>query len=186
MPVPANGCLIMTFSFGCLITALISAACFLADPTMERALAGEEKKELRPGFCSGQWKAVGRAKSNPPVNQCCVYNVKYNAFRLGVLGMATSPTRLRLQPHIMPPLPSTLGNDTFELISSAQRRQKDLSEFQLPRLRACHGPLTVQQNLAAELREDIEAFARQVEVILPYVSVPHSSSDAIIRQYIYL
>lgn len=64
----------------------------------------------------------------------------------------------------MPPILSTLDDGISNLILSAQRQQKDLSEFQIPRLRTCNGPLPLQQNLAAELREDIEAFARKVEV----------------------
>ena len=64
----------------------------------------------------------------------------------------------------MPPLPTTLNDETKDLILSLQRRQKDLSEFQVPRLRACIGPLSLQQDLATELREDIETFTRQIEV----------------------
>lgn len=64
----------------------------------------------------------------------------------------------------MSQIASTLDDETSNLILSAQRQQKDLSEFQIPRLRTCKGPLPLQQNLAAELREDIEAFARKVEV----------------------
>ena len=64
----------------------------------------------------------------------------------------------------MPPLPSTYDEETNSLIASVQRRQKDLSEFQIPRLRDCKGPLTVQQNLAAELREDVDTLGRQIQV----------------------
>src|ERR1700730_9897967 len=64
----------------------------------------------------------------------------------------------------MPPLPSTLDEETQNLIESIRRRQKDLSEFQIPRLRDCRGPLTVQQTILADVREDMETFARQVEV----------------------
>jgi protein transport protein SEC20 len=64
----------------------------------------------------------------------------------------------------MPPLPSTYDEETKSLIASIQRRQKDLSQFQIPRLRDCKGPLTVQQDLAAELREDFDTLGRQIEV----------------------
>ena len=64
----------------------------------------------------------------------------------------------------MPPLPSTLDSETQGLISSTRRRQSDLSEFQIPRLRDCRGPLAVQQTILADVREDMETFARQVEV----------------------
>lgn len=64
----------------------------------------------------------------------------------------------------MPPLPTTYDDETKTLIASIQRRQKDLTEFQIPRLRSCKGPLSVQQNFAAELREDIDALGKQIEV----------------------
>ncbi|KAG6844313.1 hypothetical protein H0H87_007842, partial [Tephrocybe sp. NHM501043] len=50
-------------------------------------------------------------------------------------------------------------------IPPAKRRQNDLVEFQVPRLRSCQGPLSLQQNLAAELREDIDSFAQHVEAL---------------------
>lgn len=64
----------------------------------------------------------------------------------------------------MPPLPITFDQETHELIASTQRRQKDLEEFQIPRLAQCKGPFAVQQNLAAELREDMDTFAQLVDV----------------------
>jgi hypothetical protein len=64
----------------------------------------------------------------------------------------------------MPPIPSTYDEETKSLIESIQRRQKDLSEFQIPRLRNCKGPLLIQQNLAAELREDMDTLGGLVEV----------------------
>ncbi|RDB29796.1 Protein transport protein sec20 [Hypsizygus marmoreus] len=65
----------------------------------------------------------------------------------------------------MAPIPITFSEDAASLIAAAQRRQTDLIEFQIPRLRSCQGPLSVQQDLAAELREDIDSFARQVEAL---------------------
>ncbi|KAF7984707.1 hypothetical protein HWV62_13012 [Athelia sp. TMB] len=65
----------------------------------------------------------------------------------------------------MPPLPNTYDEETKGLISSIQRRQKDLIEFQIPRLRNCKGPINVQQNFAAELREDIDALGKQIEAL---------------------
>lgn len=67
-------------------------------------------------------------------------------------------------PFTMPPLPTTYDDETKGLIASVQRRQKDLSGFQIPRLRTCKGPLSIQQNFAAELREDIDTLGRQIEV----------------------
>ena len=66
----------------------------------------------------------------------------------------------------MPPLPVTLNEEIVSIIDSLRRRRQDLSGLQIQRLRTCTGPLTVQQQYAAELREDLDAFARQVEVCL--------------------
>ncbi|EKM58156.1 uncharacterized protein PHACADRAFT_90155 [Phanerochaete carnosa HHB-10118-sp] len=63
----------------------------------------------------------------------------------------------------MPPLPVNFDHTTKALIESLERRQKDIREFQIPRLRACKGPLTVQQQHAAEIREDVDVFAKQLE-----------------------
>ncbi|KAG1845726.1 Sec20-domain-containing protein [Suillus subalutaceus] len=63
----------------------------------------------------------------------------------------------------MPPIPTTLDTEALSLIESIERHHNDLSTFQIPRLRACTGPLTTQQAWAAEVREDIEGLARQIE-----------------------
>ncbi|KAH7910257.1 Sec20-domain-containing protein [Hygrophoropsis aurantiaca] len=63
----------------------------------------------------------------------------------------------------MPPLPTLLDSEALDLISNIERRQNDLVSFQIARLRACEGPLSVQQTLAAELREDTELLARYIE-----------------------
>src|SRR6266851_595754 len=65
---------------------------------------------------------------------------------------------------VMPPLPTTFEDATNASIASIQRRQHDLREFQIPRLRGCSESLTVQQQYAAELREDLETVTRLVEV----------------------
>ena len=64
----------------------------------------------------------------------------------------------------MPPLPTTFDDATNASIASIQRRQNDLREFQIPRLRGCSESLAVQQQYAAELREDLETITRLVEV----------------------
>lgn len=66
----------------------------------------------------------------------------------------------------MAPLPSTLSEELLTTIDSLRRRRTDLSDFQIPRLRNCTGPLAIQQQYAAELREDLDTFARQVDVRL--------------------
>ena len=64
----------------------------------------------------------------------------------------------------MAPLPSSLSEELLTTIESLRRRRKDLSNFQLQRLRSCTGPLAIQQQYAAELREDLDLFAKQIEV----------------------
>ncbi len=64
----------------------------------------------------------------------------------------------------MPPIPSALDEETTNIIASLERRQKDILDFQLPRLRTCAGPLTLQQQYAAEVRDDLDVFARELEV----------------------
>lgn len=73
----------------------------------------------------------------------------------------------------MPPIPSTLDEQITTVIDSLRRRQKDLSEFQIPRLRTCKGPLATQQGFAAELREDLDTFSKQVEVGILWTVVNH-------------
>ncbi|KAI5122005.1 hypothetical protein M0805_001837 [Coniferiporia weirii] len=65
----------------------------------------------------------------------------------------------------MAPVPITLEVETKELIDALRRREKDLTEYQVPRLRDCTGLLSVQQRFAAELREDLDVFGRQVETL---------------------
>jgi hypothetical protein len=65
---------------------------------------------------------------------------------------------------VMPPLPTTFDDATNASIASIQRRQNDLREFQIPRLRGCSESLAIQQQYAAELREDLETITRLVEV----------------------
>ena len=46
-----------------------------------------------------------------------------------------------------------------------------------PRLRSCTWPLTLQQQYAAELRDDLDVFARQLEVRLQRMEPLFRSSD---------
>lgn len=64
----------------------------------------------------------------------------------------------------MPPLPATFDDATNTSIASIQRRHNDLREFQIPRLRGCSESLAVQQQYAAELREDLEGITHLIEV----------------------
>lgn len=62
----------------------------------------------------------------------------------------------------MPPIP--LAQETQNLISSLDGRQKHIYEVQIPALRQCTGPLSLQQKLAEELKDAIDAHSRQTEV----------------------
>ncbi|KAF4564648.1 hypothetical protein EYR40_010815 [Pleurotus pulmonarius] len=63
----------------------------------------------------------------------------------------------------MPPIPIVYDEEVTQLLESTQRRQKDIADFQIPRLRTCDGPLVLQQRLFAELREDIDLYARELQ-----------------------
>lgn len=64
----------------------------------------------------------------------------------------------------MAPIPNTLPEDALLLISATERRYNYLTESELPKLRQCIGPLSLQQTLAEDLRVDTVALTRQVEV----------------------
>jgi len=63
----------------------------------------------------------------------------------------------------MAPIPTTFNADAQAVLEAVERRRNDLSTFQIPRLQACTGPLATQQAWAAEVREDIEQLAKQIE-----------------------
>jgi len=64
-----------------------------------------------------------------------------------------------------------IGKGTFSMFDDhasatldvARRKLQDICDFQLPRLRTCESSLTDQQQLSAELREDMDRVARLVE-----------------------
>ena len=68
----------------------------------------------------------------------------------------------------MPSLPPAFDEETTGLVDFTTRLQNDLGDVQIPRLRACTGPLVLQQTLAAEIREDIDALTRKVEVCFKF------------------
>ncbi|KAH9021693.1 Sec20-domain-containing protein [Lactarius deliciosus] len=74
----------------------------------------------------------------------------------------------------MPPLPPTFDDATSASIASIQRRQGDLRDFQIPRLRGCTESLATQQQYAAELREDLETVMRLIESLDESVDVQRS------------
>ena len=64
----------------------------------------------------------------------------------------------------MAPIPRVLDDETQSLVDNLKRREKDLSEYQLPRLRGCSNSLAELERLAAELKEDLGTFGQLVEV----------------------
>lgn len=50
-----------------------------------------------------------------------------------------------------------------EMLDDARRRIHDIASFQLPRLRECSSSLADHNQLALELREDMDAVSRLVE-----------------------
>jgi protein transport protein SEC20 len=82
----------------------------------------------------------------------------------------------------MPPLPTTFDDATNASIASIQRRQNDLREFQIPRLRGCTESLAVQQQYAAELRDDLETITRLVEVSMPTARFVYSRFTIVSRR----
>lgn len=64
----------------------------------------------------------------------------------------------------MPPIPPKFDRETVNLIESIERRRKDIDSLQLPRLKKFIGPLSVQQQYASELREDIGILEKQIDV----------------------
>ncbi|KAF9055800.1 Sec20-domain-containing protein [Panaeolus papilionaceus] len=63
----------------------------------------------------------------------------------------------------MPPISIRLSDDAKSLISGLERRFRFLQEEQVPKLRECSGPLSTQQTLAEDIREDTVSLGRQIE-----------------------
>ncbi|KAL5498981.1 SEC20 [Sanghuangporus vaninii] len=85
----------------------------------------------------------------------------------------------------MAPISQVIDDETKALIDNLQRRERDLAEFQIPRLRDCKGPLSLQQRLAAELKEDLDAFVKQVEILeIRAEDVPRKSERSSVQQLV--
>ena len=110
-------------------------------------MVGEKLKNSRSsGLKLRAERQPRRASANPDLRTCTRHHTPLSS---------TS---------IMPPIPSTIDEEASNTIALLERRQKDLLDFQIPRLRNCTGPLTLQQQYAAELRDDLDVFSRQLEV----------------------
>ena len=80
----------------------------------------------------------------------------------------------------MAPIPARLTDEVQSLIASIERRYKYISETSVPELRKCTGPVSLQQRLAEDVREDTVTLARQIEVssqrsFFAYISLVISS-----------
>jgi hypothetical protein len=62
----------------------------------------------------------------------------------------------------------TMSTDSQQITNSIRRRLADLQTYQLPRLRDCKGPIDLQRDLAAELKDDIRKVKRSIDVSLPW------------------
>ncbi|KAH6917984.1 Sec20-domain-containing protein [Coprinopsis sp. MPI-PUGE-AT-0042] len=65
----------------------------------------------------------------------------------------------------MAPVPTKLTDDARNLIETLERRQRHFSETQIPALNGCKGPLSLQQELADELRDDLGVYSRQIDTL---------------------
>lgn len=64
----------------------------------------------------------------------------------------------------MPPLLDPLFEEATTKLTRLDARIHDVQSFQIPRLSACKGPLSLQQRYALEIKEDIDAFGRELQV----------------------
>ncbi|KAH9486206.1 Vesicle transport protein SEC20 [Psilocybe cubensis] len=62
----------------------------------------------------------------------------------------------------MAPIPK-FPEEVESLISAIERRYKHIVDVEVPNLRQCVGPASVQQSLAEDVREDTVALTRQIE-----------------------
>lgn len=74
----------------------------------------------------------------------------------------------------MAPIPNRLPEETRSLISAAERRYKHIAEVEIPELRKCIGPLSVQQALAEDVRESTITLTQQIEVCLSNMPAHHA------------
>ncbi|KAI5451343.1 Protein transport protein sec20 [Naganishia albida] len=56
-----------------------------------------------------------------------------------------------------------MSSEAQQVSSSVRRRLADLQTYQLPRLRDCKGPIDLQRDLSAELKDDIRKVKRSID-----------------------
>ncbi|KAF8316838.1 Sec20-domain-containing protein [Clavulina sp. PMI_390] len=69
----------------------------------------------------------------------------------------------------MPPLPDPLYDETKTKLERLARRLNDVEVFQVPRLRDHAGSVALQQQYAAEVREDLESCRRELQILETFV-----------------
>jgi hypothetical protein len=92
----------------------------------------------------------------------CVY-----ATRLGPFPRRPHLLQIRLHLSACPLLSftiPTMSTDSQLITNSIRRRLADLQTYQLPRLRDCKGPIDLQRDLSAELKDDIRKIKRNIDV----------------------
>ncbi|KAK4052391.1 Protein transport protein sec20 [Microbotryomycetes sp. JL201] len=62
-----------------------------------------------------------------------------------------------------PAPPPTLPQELLALVASLTRRLTDLEQHQIPQLAQCKGPLTLHEQLAAEVRQEMTGMRKDVE-----------------------
>lgn len=63
------------------------------------------------------------------------------------------------------------------VLDALDRRLHDVTTYQLARLRACRGPLSLHAELASELRHDLEDIRRRLEVEREVIESLHLTTD---------
>lgn len=64
----------------------------------------------------------------------------------------------------MPPIPVELDVEISSIVDNLHRRQSDLANFQIPRLKDCKENESTRQRYAAEIKEDLDAYGHHIEV----------------------
>jgi len=78
------------------------------------------------------------------------------------------PAHTPLSPPKSPPLPPSLPNELLNLVQSLTRRLDDVNHHQLPQLAACQGPLSLHNELAANVRSELAGAKADFEVTETY------------------
>ena len=78
------------------------------------------------------------------------------------------PAHTPLSPPKSPPLPPSLPNELLSLVHSLTRRLDDVQNYQLAQLASCEGPLSLHNELAANVRAELVGAKADLEVSSAY------------------